>query len=59
MIASDKSKAFDRVRHAGFLQKLKFYGISGQVFDLVLSFFSNAFNTRLSNAFVLYLIAKH
>ena len=33
------SNAFDRVKHAGYLQKLKCYGISGQVFGLI-SFFS-------------------
>ena len=35
------SKAFDRVRHAGLLHKLKAYGISGQIFDLISSFLSN------------------
>ena len=34
-------KAFDRVWHASFLQKLKSYGISGQAFGLISSFFSN------------------
>ena len=33
------SNTFDRVKHAGYLQKLKCYGISGQVFGLI-SFFS-------------------
>ena len=32
---------FDRVGHAGILHKLKFYGISVQVFGLIFSFFSN------------------
>ena len=34
----DKFKTFNRVRLAGFLQKPKFYGISGRVFGLILSF---------------------
>ena len=29
------SKAFNRVWHAGLLQKLRSYGISGQIFDLI------------------------
>ena len=37
----DISKAFDRVWHAGLLHKLKSYGISGQIFDLISSFLSN------------------
>ena len=37
----DISKAFDRVWHAGLLHKLKFYGISGQIFGLISSFLSN------------------
>ena len=40
-VALDISKAFDRVWHAGLLQKLKSYGISGQIFGLICSFFSN------------------
>ena len=36
-VALDLSKAFNRVWHAGFLHKLKFYGISGRVFGLVFS----------------------
>ena len=39
-MALDVSKAFDRVWHAG-LQKLKSYGISGQILSLISSFFSN------------------
>ena len=35
------SKACDRVWHAGLLHKLKSYGISGQIFDLISSFLSN------------------
>ena len=35
------SKAFDRVWHAGLLQKLKSYGILGQIFGLISSFLSN------------------
>ena len=40
-VALDISKAFDRVWHAGLLHKLKSYGISGQIFDLISSFISN------------------
>ena len=40
-VALDISKAFDRVWHAGFLHKLKCYGISGQIFALIFSFLSN------------------
>ena len=35
------SKAFDRVWHAGLLQKFTPYEISGQIFDLISSFLSN------------------
>ena len=37
----DISRAFDRVWHTGLLHKLKAYGISGQIFGLVSSFFSS------------------
>ena len=40
-MALDISKAFDRVWHAGLLQKLMSYGISGQIFGLISSFLSN------------------
>ena len=40
-VAIDISKAFDRVWHAGLLHKLKFHGISGQIFGLISSFFGN------------------
>ena len=40
-VALDISKAFGRVWHAGFPHKLKSYGISGQIFGLISSFFSN------------------
>ena len=40
-VALDISKAFDRVLHAGLLNKLKSYGISGQIFGLIYSFLSN------------------
>ena len=33
------SKAFDSVWHAGLLHKLKYYGISGQIFGLISSFY--------------------
>ena len=39
-VALDISKTFDRVWHAGLLQKLKSYRISGQIFRLISSFFS-------------------
>ena len=41
-VALDISKAFDRIWHAGLLHKLKFYGISGQIFGLISSFLSNS-----------------
>ena len=37
-VALDISKAFDKVWHAGLLHKLKAYGISGSVFELIRSF---------------------
>ena len=40
-VALDISKAFGRVWHSGLLQKLKSYGISGQIFGLISSFLSN------------------
>ena len=40
-VALDKSKALDRVWHAGLLHKLTSYGISGQIFSLISSFLSN------------------
>ena len=40
-MALDISKAFERVWHAGLLHKLKSYGILGQIFGLISSFFSN------------------
>ena len=40
-IALAISKAFDRVWHAGLLQKFTPYEISGQIFDLISSFLSN------------------
>ena len=39
-VALDK-KAFDGIWHAGLLHKLKFYGISGQIFGLISSFLSS------------------
>ena len=35
------SKAFDRVWHAGLLQKLRSYGISCKIFGIISSFLSN------------------
>ena len=40
-VVLDKSRAFDRVWNAGPLHRLKCYGISGQIFDLISSFLSN------------------
>ena len=40
-VALDISKAFDRVWHAGLFHKLESYGISGQIFGLISSFFIN------------------
>ena len=40
-VALDISKAFDRVWHAGRLDKLKSYEISGQIFGLISSFLGN------------------
>ena len=40
-MAVDISKAFDRIWHADLLHKLKYYGISGQIFGLISSFLSN------------------
>ena len=40
-VALDISEAFDMVSHAGLSHKLKFYGISGQIFGLISSFLSN------------------
>ena len=40
-VAHDISKAFDRVWHAGLLDKLKSHEISGQIFSLISSFLSN------------------
>ena len=37
-VALDISKTFGRVWHAGLLHKLKSYGISDQIFDLISSF---------------------
>ena len=40
-VALDISTAFDTVWHAVLLHKLKSHGISGQIFGLISSFFSN------------------
>ena len=40
-VALDIPKAFDRVWHVALLVKLKSYGISGEIFGLISSFFSN------------------
>ena len=40
-VALDTSKGFHRVWHAGLLDKLKYSGISGQIFGLISSFLSN------------------
>ena len=43
------SKAFDRIWHAVLLHKLKSYGISGQIFGLISSFFSNRWLSVILN----------
>ena len=40
-VALDVFKAFDTIWHADILHRLKSYGISGQIFDLISSFLSN------------------
>ena len=40
-VTLDISKAFDKFWHAVHLQKLKFYGILGQISGLISSFLSN------------------
>ena len=40
-VSLDICKAFDRVWHAVLLGKRRFYGILGQVFDLISSFLSS------------------
>ena len=40
-VTLDISKAFDKVWHADLLDKLESYGISGQIFGLISSFFSS------------------
>ena len=40
-VALDISKAFDKIWHAGLFHKLRSYGISSQIFDLISSFLSN------------------
>ena len=41
LVALDISKAFDKVWHAGLLQKLRGYGISGSLLGVISSFLSN------------------
>ena len=40
-VVLDKSEAFDRVGHAGLLQEIQSYGISGHIFGHISSFLSN------------------
>ena len=40
-VALDRSEAFNSVWHAGLLDKLKSYGISGQAFGFISSFIIN------------------
>ena len=41
-VVLDIFESFNRLCHAALLHKLTSYGISGQVFDLILSFLSNS-----------------
>ena len=40
-VALDILKAFDRVWHVGLIYRFKSYGVLGQIFGLISSFFSN------------------
>ena len=40
------SKAFKKVCYAGLLHKLRSYGVSCQIFELILSFLSNSWFSR-------------
>jgi len=58
-IALDISKAFDKVWHAGPLHKMKSYGISGKVLNLIKSFLSNkkikvVLDGRSSNYYIIH-----
>ena len=50
VVALDISKTFDRVCQAGLLLKHKSCGISGQIFGLISSFFSNRWPQVVLNA---------
>ena len=41
IVALDISRTFDRVSHASLFHKLKSYGVSVQMFGLIMSFLSN------------------
>ena len=52
VVALDISKDFDRVWHAAFYHKLRFYGGWGHIFGLILPFSSNR---RLLTIFLLHI----
>ena len=49
-VGLDISKVFDMVWHAVFLHRLKFYGISGQIFGPILSSRSNGQHQMVADA---------
>jgi hypothetical protein len=42
-IFCDLAKAFDSVDHERLLEKLKFYGVKGSFFNLIVSYFTNRY----------------
>ena len=52
-VALDIFKVFNRVCHAGFLRKVRYYGISGQIFGFISFFLSNwQFQVVLDESFL-------